>query len=396
MASLKDTPEHADGNTPKFKKILKHLLNDGHIFLIVLLGIGGMFFYTSFFFSHLKTTKFKKEYWLVKDTLVRGNTRTAADTVITTEDTLKVVYHPLISAHIDSSANDRERALKSHEKLENTNGKSTINYKQLYFTYNSVFMVWIAFGAIGFGFALASLPVLLMSIRNLILQFKIRWWTLGFITFFSAVIGWLMYHSDKIDYFMGTITIVRQFGILVSEPDSLHYFVVAGVVAGLFGFAGQMLVNTSINKLPDTIAFLDEMEQKDVRKKFLLLRNQLKLFLIINSVSIVLSVLTVDAFRRAIIADIQVNLDILPQNFVYLYGLIFTSCLAVIYVPIYSRLKLKGEQMLDDVSQADQEGNLKSITATLRIQQTPIESLQVILSILAPVLTSLVPGLLKI
>ena len=195
---------------------------------------------------------------------------------------------------------------------------------------------------------------------------------------------------------MGTISVCRQFHILVDNPDYLPRIVMVEMLVGLLGFAGQMIVNAAINKLPETIAGLNEIEQKDIGKEFLLLRNQLKFFLIIDSILIVFSVLTVDAFIRAILAEIQVNVEILPKNLVYLNGLMFTFYLAVIYIPIYSRLKDKGEQMLNDVSEANQEGNLKSITAILRIQQTPIESLQVVISILAPVLTSLVPGLLKI
>jgi len=392
MAVLKNKTGDAGepANSSNSKKILEHLKKDARIFLIVLLGIGGMLIYTRFFFSHLKTTGYKKEYWLVKD-----SSKYIDSNRITTTDTLKIIYHAQISAHIDSTAKERARALKNHTNPDTISYKN-IDYHRLYFAYNSAFLVWIALGAISFAFALASLPVLIMSIRNLILQFKIKWWTMGFITLFSIIIGVLMYQTDKIGTFMGTISVCRQFHILVDNPDYLPRIVMVEMLVGLLGFAGQMIVNAAINKLPETIAGLNEIEQKDIGKEFLLLRNQLKFFLIIDSILIVFSVLTVDAFIRAILAEIQVNVEILPKNLVYLNGLMFTFYLAVIYIPIYSRLKDKGEQMLNDVSEANQEGNLKSITAILRIQQTPIESLQVVISILAPVLTSLVPGLLKI
>jgi len=369
-----------------FKKLLEHLKNDGRIFLIVLLGIGGMVVYTQFFFSHLHTTGYKKEYWAVKDF-----SKYVDSTKITTVDTLEVVYHAQIGAHLDSLAKERAAASKNHKPAGLSNKNLAIDYHNLYFSYNSPFLVWIAISAISFAFALALLPVLIMFIRNLVLQFKIKWWTIGFITLFSAVIGVLMYFTDKIGSFLGAFEICRRFHILVSDPRYLPYVVIAGMVVGLLGFAGQMIVNSAINNLPESIAALNDMERKDIGKKFLLLRDQLKFFLIIDSILIVFSVLTTDAMRMAILAEIQANVDILPQNLIYLYGLMFTFYLAIIYIPIYSRLKTKGEQMLDDVSQVDQEGNLKSITAILRIQQTPVESLQVVISILAPVLTSLVP-----
>jgi hypothetical protein len=405
MATLKNNTGNNNKlvNFGNFKKTLKHLCDDGRIYLIILLGIGGMVVYTQFFFSHLQPNKFKKEHWVVIDTSTIVTKKTTGKktiitktTTITTEDTLKIVYHPGIGVRRDSAVKERALTSKSGLKLDNTDYKSTINYKQLYFSYNSAFLVWIAIGAISFAFGLASLPVMWMAIRNLILQFEIKRWTIGFITLFSAVLCVLMYFTDKIGYYMGTIAICRKFHILVTNPNYLPYFVIISMVVGLFGFAGQMIVNAAINKLPKTIPPHNKAEQKNIGKKFLLLRNQLKFFLVIDSILIVFSVLTVDAFRKAILADIQVNLDIVPQSLVYLYGLMFTFYLAVIYLPIYSRLKLKGEQMLDNVTQADQEGNLKSITAILRIQQTPIESFQVVISILAPVLTSLVPGLLKI
>jgi hypothetical protein len=378
-------------NSSDFKKILAHLKNDGRIFLIVLLGIGGMFIYTRVFFLDKKTTGYNKEYWLVKDFSKNIDGKN-----IITVDTLKIIYHAQIGTHRDSAIKERTLALKNHTKPDVISGKLNIDYDRLYFAYNSAFLVWIALGSISFAFALASTPVLIVSIRSLILKFKIKWLTIGFITLFSIIIGVLMYETDKTGSFMGTISVCRQFNILVKHPGYLPYIVMVEMLIGLLGFAGQMIVNAAINKLPKTINGLNEIEQKDIGKKFLLLRNQLKFFLIIDSILIVFSVLTVNAFIRAILAEIQANVEILPQTLVYLNGLLFTFYLAVIYIPIYSRLKAKGEQMLDDVPQTDQEGDLKPVTAILRIQQTPIESFQVVISILAPVLTSLAPGLLKI
>lgn len=379
----------------KTKQILRNLtrplIRDGQIFLIVLLGIGGMALCFGLLQAEIRINGYRTEYWPVTDTA-----KAVVPGKITTVDTLKVTYHAQIGARLDSIKKLRGNERKNGLKPQGVISKSYVGYNWLFFTYNSAFLVWLAFVSIMTGFSLAFLPVLFIAIRDLITGFRIKWWTMVYIAFFTVIIGWLMSQVQDSSYLMGATKLCRQFGILVKDPDSLRYYVNTGLITGLAALAGQMTVNAAIGKLPQTIRGLSIEEQRDIAKKFTLLRNQLKLFLIIDSVLVVFSVLTTDAFRRAITAEIQVNMDIIPQNFVYLFGLMFTFYLAIVYLPVYSRLKARGEQMLDEIPLVDQEGNQKEITSILRIQQTPVESIQVVLSILAPVLTSLVPGLLKI
>ena len=120
----------------------------------------------------------------------------------------------------------------------------------------------------------------------------------------------------------------------------------------------------------------------------------------VDATLIVFSVLTTDTLRRSIMAELTINQfnvkghDIFPQEFVYLYGLLFTIYLALLYLPIYYRLKYKGETMTlglqNDELAAGTPGNSFLIT------ESALDSLKVTLSILAPVVSSLLPNLLNI
>jgi hypothetical protein len=212
----------------------------------------------------------------------------------------------------------------------------------------------------------------------------------------TILIGGLIYFVQHIAYLMKPSEILYKFQILLYNPYLINIFVIISVGVALTAIAGQLLINQAISSLPVSIVGLDLAEQNKIADKFGMLRKQLKLFLLIDAVLIVFSVLNTDAFRRAIVAEVSVSMDILPKNYVYLYGVLFTFFLAIIYMPIYYRLKLKGELMLKEIPKVELEADCKDLAAILNIEQTPIESLKVVLSILAPVLTSLVPGMLNI
>jgi hypothetical protein len=354
------------------------------ISFIIILGISGMLGTFQYLLGDLKMNPYKKEVWAVKD--LPG----------VTVDSLTVVYHPLINIHQADLKNSRVLDKKSKTPVAKVNTEKTIDFKSIYFAYNSVFLVWIAIFSVLVGCSLGLLPVIISEIRSMVRIFRLPLRRQVVVFLLTILIGGLIYFTQHIAYLMKPSQILDKFQILLYNPYLINIFVIISIGVALTAIAGQLLINQAISSLPVSIVGLDLAEQNKIADKFSMLRKQLKLFLLIDAVLIVFSVLNTDAFRRAIVAEVSVSMDILPKNYVYLYGVLFTFFLAIIYMPIYYRLKLKGELMLKEIPKVELEADCKDLAAILNIEQTPIESLKVVLSILAPVLTSLVPGMLNI
>jgi hypothetical protein len=362
---------------PNLSKSYNNLPTAKQVFLIIFLGIAGMFGYYEALVSDIKTIDNKTEFWIVRDLSRRVDSPKQKNI-----DTLRLVYHHRADFHLGPNK-------------PVTPGK-IIPYDSVYFSYNTVLLVWIALGAIVMGFGLAILPVIYSATKSIITEFHLWPKQVLVPTVFTVIIGTVLFLTPRSIYFTSTVDMVRDFGIIVNNPYRLTIFIVIGMLIGLLAFWGQLLVNSAIDTMPASLASLKLPLQREWAQRFLFLRNKLRLFLLIDSILIVFSIVMTDAFRRAINVDIQVNLEIFPKNYVYLYGLMFTFYLAIIYIPVYNRLKLKGIELLTNISISEQENELKDVASILKIQQTPFESIQVGLSILAPIITSLVPGIFKI
>jgi len=361
------------------------------IFFIILLGICGMIGTFQYMLADLQVSGHKKELWSVQDLSRKINSEN-----VITEDSLIVIYHPQVAAHPTRLKTEGLPDKQHLPQTKSTNSGNTLDFSSLYFAYNSVFLVWIAIFSILTGCSLALLPVILNAIKDIICTFRLTIRQRLLAVLVTVLIGALIYLSQHITYLMKPSQVLEKFHILLRHPGFLNIFIILAIAVALTGIAGQLYINQAIGKLPANIAALPSAEQNKIVDKFELLRSQLRFFLIIDAALIVLSILNTDAFRRAILAEISINMDIVPMNYVYLYGVLFTFFLGIIYMPIYYRLRYKGETMLKEIQQCPPETYNQEIVKVFKIQETPIESVKVVLSILAPVLTSLVPGLLNL
>lgn len=278
--------------------------------------------------------------------------------------------------------------------------KSASDY---YLQDNSPVFVALAVIAVFVGCAAGLVPFLYNIINELFSAFKYDrtvWIYTGLIT---AGLGLLILLTQVLPYYQQPINLMEDFKILLKYENifgrprmfSINAFVIFGIVVALTGVFGQLLINKSIGLLPDSILIFDKQEQKSVSKKFLLLRNSLNFFLYADATLVVFSVINTEALRGAIKNEVSANIELFPQNYVYLCGLCFTFFLAVVYIPIFQHLKDKGSHYLDQLTDESEPCDEKTINI-LTIEQTPLSSLKVALTILSPVLTSLVPGILKI
>lgn len=186
---------------------------------------------------------------------------------------------------------------------------------------------------------------------------------------------------------------IEKFRILLNSVDIIRGIVLYTLAIGMIAVYGQLLINKSVNELPATIHQLSAGEIKAVSLKFILLRQKLKFFLICCAALIVFAIITTQLARSAILTEIQTDIDIVPASFVYIYGMIFTFFLAVLYLPLYHRLKQKGVAMLNVAEDEAVEKEKDPVLKRFIIKETPVESFKITFSILAPILTTIIPNI---
>lgn len=365
-------PRHLRNKPPSSKQIL----------LVILLGAIGLLITLTYLFSQLRYSGFRQERWAVRDSVDNNPTKPLAKSPLL--DTLLVTIHPGLSYH-----NAPKRTLDTSKDL-------LVDISKIYFNYNPVLLVWMSLIAVMIACSVAILPVTGNYIRDVYLQCKLRPKQIYTAIVYALITGVLILLTNACNgHMLNAFDIIKRAKILVKQPEMVYVFVGICLLSALVAVCGQLVVNEAISKLPDSIVNQTQTEKEKTAGQFMLLRNSLKFFLMVDATLIVFSVLTTDSLRRAIIAELTVKGHyIFPQEFVYLYGLLFTIYLALLYLPIYYRLKYKGETMTHGL----QHDELAAGTPgeSFLITESALDSLKVTLSILAPVVSSLLPNLLNI
>lgn len=348
------------------------------ILLIIFLGAAGLLGTLKFLTYNVKMSGYRLEHWAIRDSSLTINGR------VMLVDTLKVVVHPNIAL---------QKPLEHDIKAD-----LDWNYRDLYMTYNPVFLVWMALISVMIACSLALSPVLIKLIRDIYQLFGLRRIYLIKAVLGALLIGVFINQTNKVPFVLVLFKILYKAKILISHPYWLTSLIMICMVAGLIAIAGQLMVNYAVTKLPENIFELDAAQQKKEVARFMLLRSSLKFFLMTDAALIVFSILTTDALKRAVFQEIKIlNVpahELFPQEFVYLYGVVFTLYLALLYLPVYYRLKYKGESMVQSLNTASEPD--AKLAESFLIRESPLESFKVALSILAPVVSSLLPELIKI
>jgi len=346
------------------------------IFFIILLGTGGLLGTMNHLAGEIKVNGYHHGVLKVVDT---NHIISKRDSVI---DTISVTYQPRIDLR--------------HEPLKPIGEIALLDFSSMYLTYNPIFLVWMALISITVACSLALLPILVKSLLDIYRGFKLKPVHALTTILITLVIGWFMFTTNHNTHLLTAFVVMKKVGILIKNPGQLNVFIFIPMFAGLLAIGGQLLINHALTSLPMNLLGLAEQEQKIVAAKFYLLRSQLKFFLMIDAILIVFSVLTTDALRRSILGEISVGhgRDLFPKEFVYLYGLLFTFYLAIFYMPVYYRLKAKGQAMFSEFPSVTEPDN-KEFAAIFLMQESPLDSFKVAFSILAPVISSLLPGLLN-
>ena len=286
--------------------------------------------------------------------------------------------------------------------------------QDLYFNYHTKFIAWIMMFVILVGLSFGVILPTWRQLKNIHLAFmheavvyrKSVFWAAVFLGAAvliagGAPISWL---SKQGDLRMSFIPIMTKFEIMLSNPKvALRSLIGLGCLGPLLALVGIFVVNWSVSALK-----VDEGISK-VTEKFRILVNSLDFFLMVSAVIITWTTVTTALGREAIIQALPIDTSIiLPIEFVYLYGLVFTLILGVVYIPVYLILKSTGKQLHNHFAkqttptETNEEQTQKPLELnqlevnTLLMQTSAIESFKVSLSILGPLLTSLLSKLVEV
>jgi len=139
-----------------------------------------------------------------------------------------------------------------------------------------------------------------------------------------------------------------------------------------------------------------KLTQDTFKAKFNLLSHSLKFFLAVATVLITFSVFTTGTLRKAILLEVIVEgVNMIPIEFVYLYGLQFTIVLVIFCLPIYFQLRIKGQDIINS-SKNEPEPNEPAIkNMELFMQESVVDTFKVGFAILEPLISSILPDVLN-
>jgi hypothetical protein len=178
------------------------------------------------------------------------------------------------------------------------------------------------------------------------------------------------------------------------------------IVVALVAVAGIWYVRAALEarfvpKAPDEKA---ASSVQDGIETILVLRTFLQRFITLLGAMIAMSTLTKGAFRQAFLAT-GGNPAEFPADFVLLQGAYFTGLLALVYTPTYIMLSGVGADLVETVypvkapeldfdNLSQWQANRKSLEELLQLRSVAADNLQAVISILAPVGTSVISVML--
>lgn len=284
--------------------------------------------------------------------------------------------------------------------------KSLNRTEHLFFHYHSKFLVWMFMFSVlmgtSFGFTIPLLGYLLKLKENLgwgklkIVGVAFLALLLLFLAVSFASGLWIPSVSKSgAPLYLSFVNLMREFEILLINPQSVILKLISfSSIASLLALMGILLVNFSISKLSNI---------KDSAKQayqFRELQNQLNFFLF--AIAIIISGTTVTTiFGRETLMQALPGAEklLLPIEFVYIYGGVFTVFIALIYIPIHFQLKRQGILILEKLETKElkkkKEGDSLSKDFStwkdiFKMKASNFDTAKIILSILGPLLTSLI------
>ena len=306
-----------------------------------------------------------------------------------------VVYRitrPAING-LKTTESDTTSLTKSIRKDRNIQINERSNY---IFHYAPVFLVWTIFVmimmAIGFGTfpAYFFLSLHMGRIYGVPAQLQLKTALITFV--FAVAVGSV---TPLMNGLYRPAHILRDFDILLNNSSMLiPLFAIIPIVSILPVFYYILLAGLAANTMT-------QKDQPVIYSAFELTKIQrgLKGAIQIVAAIVVLSLLCATSLRMSIKSVIQVEgFDILPNDVSLVYGLFFTLCLAVIYLPTHNYLRYKRQKLhdiyLEEKIKNPSGGSLPDFEDILPKEET--NQLKPLLAVFSPLITSIIGAMPEI
>lgn len=274
-----------------------------------------------------------------------------------------------------------------------------VQMKQTVYNRNPSFLVWTILIIIMFGVATGSIPIYLKHVWEKRKKFGLGYLSLGGSLFFALLLCAMafLFTSDAELLYQPSI-IVDDLQILFKGGDILEWISILIIGLEIPIFMNFFLIGPCADRIR-----LSSIDKKSVEEAFLHfqhLKNSLTRGLQVITVLVVLSVLTSTALGESIRTEISLGdgLQIFPKEASYMYGLAFSCFLALIYVPAYFYLDYKEQLLLAHiqtqpfVENEDAKTWMESLQSKLLSKHSPMETVKLVLTLMAPLISSFLPG----
>jgi hypothetical protein len=219
----------------------------------------------------------------------------------------------------------------------------------------------------------------------------------------TGFISYLFIHS-RVDSlvpnpgFKTAADLLVDFEILLESPMvTINIVVGAMYFVGFLGMAGIIILNKAITKINSKSDNLVN-DISRIPETIIRIKSDLRFYLYSLSLLVVGSIITTGLLRESILTILPRNNDFFfPIEFVYLYGLSFSLILVIAYFPVFYNLKAKSKAILsnfDNISSDFESDKIEDLRNKLNIQNTAIDNIKIVISLMAPIVTSFLPNLI--
>jgi len=209
----------------------------------------------------------------------------------------------------------------------------------------------------------------------------------GFVILFF--IGLVVFSTGESAKLLSAFSMICKFHVLLTCTTDVKNLIGITTAIGCASIYGMLTVNLATSKVT-TFSHSDQIT------KFTALNNSLKFFLSSASILIMFSVVTTGFIQQALENVLSIKgFEVFPSEYIYAYGLVFTVFLGAVYLPIAQHLRSEGRRMLMRFESQQQSEQQKEMVEKLDIKESGLKNMQVILSILSPILGSIFSEVIK-
>lgn len=265
--------------------------------------------------------------------------------------------------------------------------------KSLYLNVFPATFNWIVFHRTALSMGMALMIFLIILIASLIKRFELKLLSIEtgrVIIPLILIAGLILVLIFELRIEQGSILygteIIDYFNIIFDEPqDTIGTIEKIYFVIGVVPILGLITIILATNRL----VCLEPNSQRNINKDYKVLKDNLNIFAFFSGLLVASSVVGFSLLRKMIAEQVPGVESILPNEFIYGYGISFTLFLALFFLPSLVFLKYVKSKYI-----VVPEGNDISVR-WWKIGEESIDDIKLIFSLVLPLLTSIGQSLLS-